>query len=138
MAGNKRKASSSSPNKPATKKKTTFTTEETKEDEICNNPIGFQFQVLHTDGRARYTNLTLPHYDCFTPMFMPVGTQGCVKGLTSEQLEEIVCQVIREYLPFGPKAWERLVSRVRRIAQVYGLEQRSIDRLWWVSNGFVS
>ena len=94
MADNKWKASSSFPNKPATKKKTTFTTEETNEVEICNNPIGFQFQVLHTDGRARYTNLTLPHYDCFTPMFMPVGTQGCVKGLTSEQLEEIECQVI--------------------------------------------
>ena len=72
--------------------KTTKTAEE--EEEPCNNPIGFQFKVLHTDGRARYTNLTLPHYDCFTPMFMPVGTQGCVKGLTSAQLEEIECQVI--------------------------------------------
>ena len=72
--------------------KTSKTEEE--EEEPCNNPIGFQFKVLHTDGRARYTNLTLPHYDCFTPMFMPVGTQGCVKGLTSAQLEEIECQVI--------------------------------------------
>ena len=73
--------------------KTTKAAEE-EEEEPCNNPIGFQFKVLHTDGRARYTNLTLPHYDCFTPMFMPVGTQGCVKGLTSAQLEEIECQVI--------------------------------------------
>ena len=74
--------------------KTTKAAEEEEEEEPCNNPIGFQFKVLHTDGRARYTNLTLPHYDCFTPMFMPVGTQGCVKGLTSAQLEEIECQVI--------------------------------------------
>ena len=74
--------------------KTSKTEEEEEEEEPCNNPIGFQFKVLHTDGRARYTNLTLPHYDCFTPMFMPVGTQGCVKGLTSAQLEEIECQVI--------------------------------------------
>ena len=113
-AGSKRKASSENNNgesENGTKKKTIQTTkteEEEEEDEeeeeendegetketFCNNPIGFQFKVLHTDGRARYTNLTLPHYDCFTPMFMPVGTQGCVKGLTSMQLEEIECQVI--------------------------------------------
>ena len=107
-AGSKRKASSENNNgesENGTKKKTiqTTKTEEGEEEEndegeetetFCNNPIGFQFKVLHTDGRARYTNLTLPHYDCFTPMFMPVGTQGCVKGLTSMQLEEIECQVI--------------------------------------------
>jgi len=113
-AGTKRKAASSGKKKKnddgndaiasssgdftAKKKKNkeikTSKTEEEEEEEPCNNPIGFQFKVLHTDGRARYTNLTLPHYDCFTPMFMPVGTQGCVKGLTSAQLEEIECQVI--------------------------------------------
>ena len=106
-AGSKRKASSENNNgesENSTKKKTIQTTKTEEEQEqndegetketFCNNPIGFQFKVLHTDGRARYTNLTLPHYDCFTPMFMPVGTQGCVKGLTSMQLEEIECQVI--------------------------------------------
>ena len=62
-----------------------------------------------------------------------------MKGLTSEQLEEIECQVIlgNTYL-LGQKAWENLFLECRRIVQVYGLEQRSIDRLWWVSNGFVS
>ena len=111
-AGTKRKAASSGEKKKnhdgndasssgdftAKKKKNkeikTTKTEGEEEEEPCNNPIGFQFKVLQTDGRARYTNLTLPHYDCFTPMFMPVGTQGCVKGLTSAQLEEIECQVI--------------------------------------------
>ena len=53
-----------------------------------------EFKVLATDGRARATTLKLPHYECRTPMFMPVGTQGSVKGLTSKQLEEIECQVI--------------------------------------------
>ena len=42
-----------------------------------------EFKVLATDGRARATTLKLPHYECRTPMFMPVGTQGSVKGLTS-------------------------------------------------------
>ena len=35
-----------------------------------------KFEVLATDGRARATRVVLPHHDCRTPMFMPVGTQG--------------------------------------------------------------
>ncbi|GAB4820678.1 hypothetical protein N2152v2_007724 [Parachlorella kessleri] len=38
--------------------------------------------------------MTLPHWVCETPMFMPVGTQGTIKGLTCQQLEELNCQVI--------------------------------------------
>lgn len=49
-------------------------------------------QVVAQWGRARSSRLTLPHYTARTPMFMPVGTQGAVKGLTSRQLEEIGCQ----------------------------------------------
>ena len=98
-------------------------------------------------GRARAARMTLPHYVCETPMFMPVGTQGArgcecscglllllllllparcpsfgccsccmrtsnwlaqpapsladrplgagsVKGLTSQQLEDLGCQVV--------------------------------------------
>ena len=44
-------------------------------------------QELHaTWGRARATTLMLPHGPLYTPVFMPVGTQGTVKGMTSEQL----------------------------------------------------
>ena len=53
-----------------------------------------EFEVIATDGRARASRLTLHRHDCLTPMFMPVGTQGSVKGLTSSQLEELECQVI--------------------------------------------
>lgn len=35
-----------------------------------------KFQVLAQCGRARASRMTLPHYVCETPMFMPVGTQG--------------------------------------------------------------
>eukprot|EP00882_Tetradesmus_deserticola_P015291 GHRQ01016287.1.p1 GENE.GHRQ01016287.1~~GHRQ01016287.1.p1 ORF type:complete len:396 (+),score=137.37 GHRQ01016287.1:682-1869(+) len=38
--------------------------------------------------------MKLPHYTAETPMFMPVGTQGTVKGLTSEQMQELDCHVI--------------------------------------------
>lgn len=52
------------------------------------------FEVLAQAGRARTARLTLPHGVCETPMFMPVGTQGSVKGLTSQQLQELGCQVV--------------------------------------------
>ncbi|EFN58822.1 hypothetical protein CHLNCDRAFT_140645 [Chlorella variabilis] len=53
-----------------------------------------KFEVLAQCGRARASRMTLPHYVAETPMFMPVGTQGSVKGLTSQQLEDLGCQVI--------------------------------------------
>lgn len=51
-------------------------------------------RVLGRWRRARATELVLPHYVCRTPMFMPVGTQGTVKALSSKQLEDLNCQVI--------------------------------------------
>ena len=52
------------------------------------------FEVLSRFNRARVARMVLPHFVCETPMFMPVGTQGSVKGLTSQQLETLGCQVI--------------------------------------------
>eukprot|EP01025_Chloroclados_australasicus_P003889 TRINITY_DN10928_c1_g1_i1.p1 TRINITY_DN10928_c1_g1~~TRINITY_DN10928_c1_g1_i1.p1 ORF type:complete len:421 (-),score=55.25 TRINITY_DN10928_c1_g1_i1:536-1798(-) len=52
------------------------------------------FKVLAKQGRARTASMVLPHQTCTTPMFMPVGTQGTVKGLTSQQLKDTNCQVI--------------------------------------------
>lgn len=46
----------------------------------------FDFRVTHSDGGARCGVLTTAHGDVPTPVFMPVGTQGVVKGLTHEQL----------------------------------------------------
>ncbi len=53
-----------------------------------------KFEVVARHGKARASRMTLPHYTAHTPMFMPVGTQGTVKGLTSHQLEELDCHVI--------------------------------------------
>jgi queuine tRNA-ribosyltransferase len=52
------------------------------------------FTVSCRDGAARTGTLTTPHGAVPTPMFMPVGTQATVKGLTPEMLEEIGTQVI--------------------------------------------
>jgi queuine tRNA-ribosyltransferase len=52
------------------------------------------FQLLATDGRARRGRLTTPHSTVETPIFMPVGTQATVKGLTPQQLLELDAQII--------------------------------------------
>lgn len=44
--------------------------------------------------KARASVLTLPHAVVETPVFMPVGTQGTLKGLVPEQIEEQKCNMI--------------------------------------------
>src|SRR5436190_10523101 len=48
----------------------------------------FRFELLARDGRARRGRLTTAHGSVETPVFMPVGTQGAVKALTSRDLTE--------------------------------------------------
>src|SRR5580700_5595696 len=50
---------------------------------------GFAFRVTHLDGAARRGVMTTAHGDVDTPAFMPVGTQGAVKGLTGRDLEDV-------------------------------------------------
>lgn len=54
------------------------------------------FEVLQKDGfsSARLGRLTLSHGVVETPVFMPVGTQGTVKTLTPEELEEIGVDIL--------------------------------------------
>jgi queuine tRNA-ribosyltransferase len=53
-----------------------------------------QFELLHTEGLARRGRLTLNHGVVETPIFMPVGTYGTVKGITPRSLEEMDAQII--------------------------------------------
>ncbi len=50
----------------------------------------FEFQINQRDAgtAARLGRLRTPHGDIETPVFMPVGTRGAVKGLAPRQLEE--------------------------------------------------
>jgi queuine tRNA-ribosyltransferase len=50
--------------------------------------MSFCFQILHSDGAARAGLLVTAHGTVETPVFMPVGTQATVKGLTPDQLVE--------------------------------------------------
>jgi queuine tRNA-ribosyltransferase len=54
----------------------------------------FHFDLLHTDGAARAGRLHTAHGTVETPVFMAVGTQATVKGLTPAQLEEAGVQVV--------------------------------------------
>ncbi len=52
------------------------------------------FQLLHTQGQARRGRLTLNHGVVETPVFMPVGTYGTVKGVTPQSLLDMGAQII--------------------------------------------
>ena len=54
----------------------------------------FTFCVTHTDGRARCGLMTTAHGTVETPAFMPVGTQGAVKGLTNRDLESLGAEIL--------------------------------------------
>ncbi len=53
-----------------------------------------KFEKLGQSGRARRGRLTLAHGVVETPVFMPVGTYGTVKGMLPRDIEEIQAQVI--------------------------------------------
>ena len=45
-------------------------------------------------SKARASVMSLPHADVETPVFMPVGTQGTLKGMTPRQLEALDCRIL--------------------------------------------
>ncbi|MCX0338695.1 tRNA guanosine(34) transglycosylase Tgt [Acinetobacter radioresistens] len=53
-----------------------------------------KFEKLGQSGRARRGRLTLEHGVVETPVFMPVGTYGTVKGMLPRDIEEIQAQII--------------------------------------------
>src|SRR3954470_9526097 len=54
----------------------------------------FRFTLLSTDGPSRLGRFDTPHGPVETPVFMPVGTQGTVKGLTPEQVKATGAPII--------------------------------------------
>jgi queuine tRNA-ribosyltransferase len=53
-----------------------------------------KFELHKTEGLARRGTLTLNHGVVQTPIFMPVGTYGTVKGVMPRSLEEMGAQII--------------------------------------------
>lgn len=76
---------------------------------------GFQFELLHVDRNcgARLGRLTTPRGVIDTPVFMPVGTLGTVKGLTMPMVDQVGSQIIlgntyHLWLRPGPDVIEQL------------------------------
>jgi len=53
-----------------------------------------RFELLATDGAARRGRLSTAHGVIETPVFMPVGTQATVKGLTPEDLQTAGARIV--------------------------------------------
>ncbi len=53
-----------------------------------------KFELLAKDGLARRGKLSLAHGTVDTPVFMPVGTYGAVKGMRPADLESIGTQIV--------------------------------------------
>jgi queuine tRNA-ribosyltransferase len=56
--------------------------------------VSIQFQIEASSGPARAGKLITPHGEIETPVFMPVGTLGSVKGVSQDLLEELGIQIL--------------------------------------------
>jgi queuine tRNA-ribosyltransferase len=54
----------------------------------------FSFRLIANDGAARRGEFVTPHGRVQTPAFMPVGTQGTVKGLTPEVVRATGAEIV--------------------------------------------
>ena len=54
----------------------------------------FNFRLLSIDGAARRGVIATPHGEIDTPAFMPVATQGAIKGVMHRDLDEMGAQVL--------------------------------------------
>ena len=54
----------------------------------------FSFELITQEGKARLGKITTPKGIIDTPAFMPVGTQGTVKGVFTEDLKKTNTQII--------------------------------------------
>jgi len=81
-------------------------------------PKPFSFRVLKTDGAARRGEIVTAHGEVQTPAFMPVGTQGTVKGLTPEDVRATGAEIV-----LGNTYHLMLRPGAERIAALGGLHE---------------
>ncbi len=78
----------------------------------------FTFSLLRTDGAARLGRIDTPRGAIRTPAFMPVGTQGTVKGLYPDQVREAGADII-----LGNTYHLMLRPGAERVARLGGLHE---------------
>ena len=60
----------------------------------AKHALNFKIIAECSTTKARVSKMELPHHIVDTPVFMPVGTQGTLKGLVPEQLKELDCKIM--------------------------------------------
>ena len=96
------------------------------------------WQVTSRDGQARTGILRTRRSIIETPVFMPVGTQGTVKGVRFEWLEdELDARIIlgNTYHLFLRPGLE-IIRKLGGLHQFTIVEPFAADRLWRISSVF--
>lgn len=57
-------------------------------------PLTYKVMAECSSSKARAGLMTLRHSEVNTPVFMPVGTQGTMKGILPDQLIDLNCQIL--------------------------------------------
>ncbi len=76
------------------------------------------FRVKATDGLARRGEMTFPYGTIQTPAFMPVGTYGTVKGVTTDQVKDSGAEIL-----LGNTFHLMLRPGAKQVAKLGGLHQ---------------
>ena len=76
------------------------------------------FTVKATDGLARRGEITFPRGTIQTPAFMPVGTYGTVKGVTTDQVKDSGAEIL-----LGNTFHLMLRPGAEQVAKLGGLHQ---------------
>ncbi|XP_053693672.1 queuine tRNA-ribosyltransferase catalytic subunit [Sabethes cyaneus] len=63
-------------------------------DYTNNPPLQYRVVAKCSRTKARVGLMQLRHSDVDTPVFMPVGTQGTLKGLLPDQILQLGCQIM--------------------------------------------
>ena len=69
-------------------------------------PIKFEILAEDKVTHARAGLLHTPHGAIETPIFMPVGTGGTVKGMTQDELEALGVQICDRFINAKRLEWE--------------------------------
>ena len=58
--------------------------------------MAVEIEIEGKEGKARAGRMKFQHRgnEVETPVFMPVGTQGSVKGMSSEEMKELGCGIL--------------------------------------------
>src|SRR5690349_25124543 len=86
--------------------------------------MSLSFSIEASDGPARLGCIATPHGEIETPVFMPVGTLGSVKGVPQHLLEELGVQILlgntyHLYLRPGHEAIREKIGRASCRERVY-------------------